>query len=324
MTLLRGMLNALWSARLAAGLFIVLVAVNLLLSPARFAPSALGTTLGLAAPLILAALASTPVILAGRGGMDISVGPLMGLLNVVVVQYLTVTWGLESPLIFFAVVMVLGALSGLINGVLTAVVHIQPIVATLGTYLVYSGLTLYLMPAPGGTIPDWLRTFSGGGSFIPILLVLTIWWLLQRTAAYEQIMFTGGDDRAAYTSGMRITQVRLLAYVLTGVFAGIGALSLSALLGSADPTVGPDYTLIAIAAAVLGGVNLAGGRGTLIGALLGALDIFLLQSVLTFFNVSTFVLQMAYGVILVAVVTFNSPRVQARLARLLRRRRLPA
>ena len=79
------------------------------------------------------------------------------------------------------------------------------------------------------------------------------------------------------------------------LFAGVAGLMLTALIGSADPTVGPNYTLIAISAVALGGVSLAGGRGGLIGAAIGAIDIFLLQSALTFFNVSTFVLQIAYG-----------------------------
>ncbi len=99
--------------------------------------------------------------------------------------------------------------------------------------------------------------------------------------------------------------------MISGAFGGIAALSLGALIGSADPNVGPNYTLLAISAVALGGVSLAGGRGGLAGAAIGAIDIFLLQSALTFFNVSTFVLQVAYGAILVLAV--SSTAIQERI-----------
>lgn len=308
--------SRLGQAQFAALFFVVLVTINILLNPARFSPSALGVTIGLAAPLILAAVASTPVILSGGGGIDLSVGPFMGLINVVVVQILFMNSGISSPLVILPVVILLGAFSGVLNGVLAAVVRIQPIVATLGTYLIYVGLTLFLMPAPAGDVPDWIGGFARGASVVPIAFVFLIWWLIRRLPLYDHLMAVGGDDRAAYTSGVPVTAVRILAYVITGVFAAIAGVSLSALLGSADPTVGPTYTLNAVAAVALGGVSLGGGRGGIVGAMLGAVDIFLLQSILTFFNVSTFILQIAFGIILVIAIVLNSAPVQERLRRI--------
>ncbi|MER8799422.1 hypothetical protein [Mesorhizobium sp. M0998] len=119
-------------------------------------------------------------------------------------------------------------------------------------------------------------------------------------------MAVGSDDRAAYTAGIPVTKVRFIAYVMTGILAACAGLMLTALIGSADPNIGPTYTLIAIAAVALGGVSLAGGRGGLAGAAIGAVDIFLLQSVLTAFNVSTYVLQIAYGAILVVAVIMTA------------------
>jgi ribose transport system permease protein len=304
------------TAQFAALFFIVLLAINIALNPARFGPSALGITIGLAAPLILVAVASTPVILAGGGGIDLSVGPFMGLINVIIVQYLFTNGGISSPFAILPIIIALGALSGLINGLLTSVVRIQPIVATLGMYLVYVGITLRLMPAPGGDIPEWIGALSRGASIVPIAAVFAAWLLIRRLPLYDHLMAVGGDDRAAYTSGVLVATVRILAYVITGVFAAVAGLSLSALLGSADPTVGPTYTLNAIAAVALGGVSLAGGRGGLVSATLGAVDIFLLQSVLTFFNVSTFILQIAFGVILVVAIVLNAAPVQAAFRRL--------
>lgn len=304
-------------ARLAAVLGVTLLVINVVLNPARFAPSALGTTLGLMAPLILAALAVTPAILAGRGGIDISVGPLMTLINVIIVQIVIIRFGQTSPLIIVPVALLVGIASGLFNGFLATVVRLQPIVATLGTYLIYSSLAVWIMPSPGGTVPVWMAALSSAWALLPLIVVAAGWALLQRTVLYEQIMATGGDDRAAYTSGVNVTAVRMAAYVITGCVAAIGALALGALIGSGDPKVGPGYTLTAIAGAALGGVSLAGGVGGFVGAGLGAVDIFLIQSILTHFNVSPFALQIAYGAILVMALILNSPET----FRLWRRRR---
>jgi ribose transport system permease protein len=303
-------------ARFAALFFIVLLIINVLLSPARFRPSELGILLGLAAPVIYASIAATPPILSGRGGIDVSVGPFMGLVNVLIVQGVITNLGLTDPWTVIPIALGFGLLSGLLNGLLAAVIRIPPIVATLGTYLIYSGLTTYIMPAPSGDVPQWLAALSEEASFVPLALLFLFWWGVRRLPFYEQLMATGGDDRAAYASGVNVTAVRVGAYILGGLFASVGGLSLTALLGSGDPTVGAPYTLTAIAGAALGGVSLAGGRGGLFGAMLGAIDIFLLQNILTFLNVTSFVLQMAYGFVLVVAVILNSEVIQRRLGEL--------
>lgn len=297
----------------AVVLFAVLLALNVWLNPARFAPAAWGTLIGLAAPLVGAALASAPVILAGRGGIDVSVGPTMGFVNAVLISVLVLGAGIASPFVLVPAALLIGVAVGAANGWLATIVRVQPIVATLGTYLVLAGVTLTILPAPVGPAPDWLKALSGPASIVPLAAVFAIWWGLRRTPFYDHLMAVGSDDRAAYTAGVPVTLVRFLAYVLTGLFAGIAGIMLTALIGSADPNIGPTYTLIAISAVALGGVSLAGGRGGLVGAAVGALDIFLLQSALTFFNVSTFVLQIAYGTILVAAVVLTA--VQDRLSR---------
>src|SRR5258708_4045606 len=197
-------------AQFAVIFFVMLLVINIFLNPARFRLDALGTAFGLAAPLILAAVASTPVILAGRGGIDISVGPLMGLLNVLVVHFMIGNWNISSPYLIVPFVIVVGALSALINAFLAAGLHLHPIVATLGPYLIYSGLTTALLPAPGGTVPDWLAALSGATSVIPVIAILIGWWVIKQTPYYEHLMATGGDDRAAYTSSIPITTVRMV------------------------------------------------------------------------------------------------------------------
>lgn len=289
----------------ALALFVVLMAANVLLNPGRFAPGAWGATIGLAAPLIAASIAATPVILGGRGGIDVSVGPLMGFVNALIVETLIADAGISSPWVVVPAALAIGAIAGALNGFLAVLVRIQPIVATLGTYLVFTGLTLTIVPAPTGTVPHWIQSLSGELSIAPLLAIAAAWLALKQLPYYDQLMAVGSDDRAAYTAGVPVALVRFLSYCLTGVFAGAAGLLLTALIGSADPNVGPGFTLLSISAVALGGVSLAGGRGGLLAAVIGASDIFLLQSALTYFNVSTFVLQIAYGLILVASISLS-------------------
>ncbi len=289
----------------AFALLIVLLIVNISLNPARFAPAAWGETIGLAAPLIAASIAATPAMLGGRGGIDVSVGPLMGFVNAVVVQALLIDAGISSPWIVIPAALAVGVLAGALNGALAAFVRIQPIVATLGTYLLFSGLTLTIVPAPTGTVSPWIKSLSSQLSIIPLAALVVLWLAIKQLPYYDQLMAVGSDDRASYTAGVPVAWVRFLSYCLTGLFAGVAGLLLTALIGSADPNVGSSFTLLSISAVALGGVSLAGGRGGVLAAIIGAADIFLLQSALTFFNVSTFVLQIAYGLILVASISLN-------------------
>lgn len=291
---------------MALALLVVLIALNAALNPARFVPQAWGTLLGLAAPLLCAAAAAMPALLGGRGGIDVSVGPLMGFVNAVVVQVMVQDFGATSPLAIVPAALGLGAIVGTLNGALAVAVRVQPIIATLGTYLVLSGLTVTILPAPIGGAPDWLKSLSGAWSALPYAAIVLAWVGITRTPFHSALLAIGSDDRAAFTAGVPVEAVRFLSYVLTGVFGAVAGLSLTALIGSGDPAVGPNFTLLAISAAALGGVSLAGGRGGLLAASLGALDIFLLQSALTYFNVSTFVLQIAYGLILVCSVSLNA------------------
>ncbi|MEJ5080984.1 MULTISPECIES: ABC transporter permease [unclassified Ochrobactrum] len=296
--------------RLATILFVILLVVNIVLNPVRFAPSNWGAVLGLAAPLLLTSLAITIPFLAGRGSIDISVGPLVGLINVILVQLLITKGGISSPFVIIPAAIALGVLAGALNGLLAAIIRIQPIVATLGTYLIFGGLALTILPSPSGSVPAWFAALAGPWSILPVGTAILIWIGIKRLPFYETLMAVGSEDRAAYTAGVNVPLVRFMAYVLAGLFAGLAAISLTALIGSGDPIIGPGYTLIAIAAVALGGVSLAGGVGGLKAAFLGAADIFLLQSMLTAFNVSTFVLQAVYGAVLVLAVCLNSEKLK--------------
>jgi ribose transport system permease protein len=294
----------------AAALFLILLVANLIKIPAFVGPSQFAGTLAVAAPFVIAAIASTPSILSGGGGIDLSIGPLLGFVNVVLIIVLMPN-GLAGPATAVPILLALGALAGFVNGLLVAVIRLQPIVATLGMYLVLAGMSLRETPQPIGNAPHWIVRFDGSFGHIPGALILTaipvaIWLVLRRTPFHKALLAVGGDDRAAFSAGIDVTRVRVAAYTLGGLFAGVAGLALTALVQSADPTLGPQYTLVAIAAVALGGTSLAGGRGGIAGSILGALSIFLIQNLLTALRVSSFYLQIAYGLILVVAVVTNA------------------
>jgi ribose transport system permease protein len=286
-------------------LLIVLLVLNAIANPVAFEPSQILITVGIAAPLVLAAMAVTPAVLVGGGGIDLSVGPLMSVVGAIVVVEVVGQLHVTTPLVVIPVALGVGIASGVFTGLLVAVLRLQPMVATLGTYLAYGGLALVIAPQPMGSVPSWLGAMAQDGSIPTLVIVIGAWWFFTRTPLYDALMATGGDDRAAYAAGVPVTVVRLMAYTMSGLLAAIGGLSLAALLASADPNAGAEYTLLGIAAVALGGVSLAGGRGGMFGAVIGALDVFLIQNILTYYNISSFVEQVFYGTVLVAAVCVN-------------------
>ncbi len=309
------LLSRLEGAQFALLLFVPLFLATVFITPSRFSYENLGITLGLMVPLILAACAATPVIVGGREGIDLSVGPLIGVINVILVKWIVLDAGITTPFVIVPAALVLGVFVGAVNGWLAVYLGVQPIVATLGTFLILSGIATWILPSPMGPAPDWLIAMSEGLSFIPLLVVAAGWYAFKKLPLHGLLFAIGNDDRGAYAAGVNVNLVRFSAYLVTGAIAAVAALSLTALLGSADAQVGPDFTLLAIAAAALGGVSLAGGKGRMTGAALGAVDIFLLQNLITHFNVSPFAIRITYGLVLVVAVVLNSERIAAMFAR---------
>ena len=313
---LRGVLRG--YAGFALGLFVVLLVANLLTDPKFIEPAYAAGTLAVAAPLVIAAMAETAPVLAGGGGIDLSVGPLLGFINVIIMVWL-VPHNLGNPATAIPLILLIGAGVGLANGLLVTVVRLQPIVATLGAYLVITGLSLGLMPQPAGVAPQWMDGLAGSYGPLPGAVILVgvpalAWLLLYRSTYIRQLLAVGGNDRAAFSAGVNVGAVRLGAYVISGLFAAVAGLALTALVQSGDATLGPNYTLLAITAVALGGTSLAGGIGGLSGSILGAIDIYLIENWLTARNVSSFWLQVAYGAILVLALMLNSGIRQASLS----------
>lgn len=293
-------------------LFVVLLCCIAIGGGNLFTLNGMSGAILVATPLILTTLAATPIVMAGRGAVDLSVGPLLGFINVTLIAWV-VGNGITNPVAVFAWAVGLGAAYQLIQALVIIYVRVAPIIVTLSGFLVLSGVNLMVMSRPGGVAPDWMLSWGAGTSlFSPVLSLLAVayglWFLLRQTSFFRNLRMTGADERMAFTSGVEIDAVRITAHVIGGVFAGLAALSYTALISSGDPTQGSTYTLQAITALVLGGANLAGGRGGVIGSTLGAINMFLISYLLSTFNfgtVSGFVTQMAFGMILVASLLVN-------------------
>jgi ribose transport system permease protein len=273
-----------------------------------------------AAPFIITAMAQTAVVMSGDGGVDLSVGPLAGLVNAFIASVL-VPHGWTDPVSIVGASLLVGVASGLLNGIMVAVVRVQPIIATLGTYLAYQGITLEMMPMAGGQAPDWLVGLANSRGGVPGVLVLLValgvaWVAFERTAFRRNLLAVGGDARAAYASGVNVAAVRIIAYVIGGILAAIAGLVFTAALGSGDPRVGVPYTLSSIAAVALGGVALNGGRGGMLGSAAAGALLFLIQTLFTLAQVSIFYIQIMYGVILFLALTLNAAGERARRARM--------
>lgn len=287
-------------------IFFALLIFAVIRGPNLISGAGIGSAVIVVAPLILATYALTIIVMAGRAGVDLSMGPLIGFINVGMIQLFSAGF-MESPIAFFLYAMGVGVAYQLLQGLIIIFVRVQPIIVSLSGYLTLVGLNLIIMPRPGGVAPEWMFAWGSGTSLFSAVLVILIvatagWYLISRTAFFGHLRLMGSDERAAYTSGVHINWVRLGAHAIGGVYAGLAAITFTSLISSGDPTQGTTYTLMAVTALVLGGANLAGGRGSAFGSLLGALNIYLITYVLSTFNfgkVQSFVTDLAYGVMLV-------------------------
>jgi ribose transport system permease protein len=305
-----------WPALAAFALVFVgnIIANPIFVSQDNWRPVLLG-----AAPFIITTWAQTVPIMSGNGDLDLSIGPLAGLVNAVLAMTLP-DLGITDPFSMIAIALAIGVASGLLNGFLVTIVRVQPIIATLGTFLTYQGLTLELLPISGGSAPPWMKVISGStlgipGVFFIFILIAVAWWLLGKTAYRRNLLAVGGDIRAAYTAGINVIAVRIMAFVISGVLAAITGIVFTATIGAADPTIGTPYILTSIAGVALGGIAFSGGQGGLLGAAAGGALLFLIENLFSLAQVSIYYIQIAYGAILLAALALNSVVDRARRRR---------
>lgn len=300
----------------------VLVLVGLALAMALLAPNFLSLSNFLnilLATAVIGVLAIAATFVLCAAGLDLSLGSVLAVAGVTS-GVLCVNLGLPWPLGLLGGMLASGLL-GLVNGLLVAWAGIPAFIVTLGMLSVARGLALIIADGkPVYGLPSAI-TFLGQGRFLGIpmpvwvflVLVIIFHLVLSRTRFGRYTLVIGDNEMAARVTGIDVPAHKIRLYMLSGALAGLAGLLFAARVNAADPTAGVSYELSAITAAVIGGTNLFGGRGTVIGTLIGALIMGILQNGLNLMAVPSFYQQVAIGTILVLAVWLDRVRDRRRV-----------
>jgi ribose transport system permease protein len=255
--------------------------------------------------LSLAAMAQTLVVL--TGGIDLSVGSLISLTTCFAATYMGTSLPTTLPVILGT--LLLGVVAGTLNGLVVVFGRLEPLIATLGTSFVFGGIALQIRPQPGGTVPGWFATtLTGNLSFLPYSLVLLlatvclVWVPLRKSRIGRAIQAVGDNEHSAFISGLNPKKAKLVAYATAGLLTAIAGLFITAQTTSGDPNVGDVYTLNSIAAVVLGGVSLRGGRGNVAGPILSGFLLSTIVSALLAWGISALWQSLIQGLVLLLVL----------------------
>ena len=254
-------------------------------------------------------------------GIDLSVGSVVALTGIVSASFATTsaTAGIIGapypPYVALAVGLLVGVACGAVVGLIVSRFAVPAFVATLGMLSAARGLTLIYgggKPVPALT-PDfrWIGTGSVSIPMPVILLALVFivaWWVLNRTRFGRYIYAVGGNPHAAITSGINVSKLRFLVYVISGGLSGLAGMILAARTGSALPQAGIAYELDAIAAVVIGGTSLSGGVGRITGTLIGALIIGVMNNGLDLMGIQSYYQQVLKGALIVGAVMLDQKR----------------
>jgi ribose transport system permease protein len=258
--------------------------------------------------LLLAATGQTIVLL--RGGIDLSIGGMISLGTVIAATH----FGDDAAttMLWAVLVALIGATAGALNGVLISALRLQPFLVTLASWSILSGAALMILPTDGGHLPDAWTAF-GGDAFLGLSssvwllgLLIVFWFWFKATRLGVAVRATGSNERSAVLSGVPIVAINVAVYGLSGLFAALAALYLTTQTGTGSPTIGKDYILPSVAAAVIGGISLFGGRGGLIGTVIGTFIFTIIGNLVFVLNVSSYWQPIVSGLILLVAVLASS------------------
>jgi ribose transport system permease protein len=305
----RALRRSLWTFGLVALLAAVFLFTKLI-QPSYGATGIQGLAVSVAA-LAFAAVAQAIVVMSG--GIDLSIGAMMALTNVVAAVAMR-GQSEETGLAIAIGVLLLGVLLGTINGMLIAFTRVADIIVTLAMSFVWAGCALLVLKVPGGQASPWLTDLAKGSlgtewlpkpAVVVLLIVAVIWIPLRRSRLGLSLYAIGSDRLAAFRSGVPVGRTKIASYALAGLFSALGGLAITANTGIGTPLPG-GYTLTSVAAVVLGGVSLAGGRGGVFGPIVAVIILALIRADMTFLNLNSNLATVTQGVILIVVVMFGS------------------
>jgi len=297
------------------GFLIVLSLVSGLMNQFFFTAGNLSNLVTTALPYIFFSFGQTLVLLIG--GIDLSIGSVVSVANVICATLMDQTLG--GFLAGFAAAAALGIAVGAINGFLITKGRIQPIIVTLATQTAFSGVALAILPAPGGTTNfNFAAAMSGNFAGIPvpflimILVTLIMWILLNKTRFGTSVYAIGGNEDAAYSTGIMVGAKKMSVYMFSGFLSSLAGIFLSSQMYSGAPTLGVNFTMISITTAVVGGTALTGGKGGIIGTVAGVFILIIINNLLNLINVSSFYQYVMQGVILVLAIAIGSIKARKR------------
>ncbi|ANZ99902.1 ribose ABC transporter permease [Carnobacterium divergens] len=289
---------------------LVLMVIVTILNPNFIAPINLLNLLRQVSVNALIAFGMTFVIL--TGGIDLSVGSTLALSGALVAGM--IASGLD-PILAMIIGVVIGGVLGAVNGLLITKGKMAPFIATLATMTIYRGATLvYTDGNPITGIGDsFIFKFVGRGYLfnipVPVILMVIafvlLYVLLHKMTFGRKTYAIGGNEKASYIAGIKIDKVKTLIYALSGMMASVAGIIITSRLNSAQPTAGQAYEMDAIAAVVLGGTSLSGGKGRIFGTLIGALIIGTLNNGLNLLGVSSFYQQIVKGIVIIIAVLLD-------------------
>ncbi|HLI61148.1 MAG TPA: ABC transporter permease [Solirubrobacteraceae bacterium] len=293
-----------WSNIITAAILGALIAADLSIQPALGNLVQIGLLIETALPLVLLAVAQTFVVLVG--GIDLSVGGVY-----VVTNAITVTWvGLHGGAHQWLLVVALGfgVAMGALNGLLVVRLGFQPFIATLGTWTIFNGIALTILPTDGGSPPPLLSNLlldqvAGIPSSIVILAGIVVAWRLLRASRFGMRMYAvGADEERARLNGTPVRTVKLCVYVIAGLCAALAGIYAAGANASGTPTGGDAYILTSVAAVVIGGTSLRGGEGGVGMTVMGAMSLTLINDIVGAENLNTWVSVAAASALLLAMV----------------------
>ncbi len=272
--------------------FVVAILINLFFQPDMFARETLNGNMRVFLPLILVAVGQAVVIIAG--GIDISVGAIVSIVNAL----LATRVGLDAPsdqvALYIGAALLVGVLAGAINGFFIAYLRLQPIITTYATSFLFAGVALWILPQPGGGIPAGVSSFYRTTTPLGLPLafyifpVLILAWVFLRSTRYGRYLFAvGGKAQAAYETAVPVDLVRFSTYVISGFMAALGGIAITMLAGSGNARIGDPLTLSSVTAVVIGGTSMSGGVGGVTGAIIGSITLGVIQNIISFANIDT-------------------------------------
>ncbi|MDD5017492.1 MAG: ABC transporter permease [Eubacteriales bacterium] len=300
-----GKLKINWSFAVPCIVLAMLIIAMGILKPATLSLYFLGIKCDISVSLVFVAAGQTLVLISE--GIDLSVGGVMSIATCIMA-----TMSEISLVGAILLCLVIGLAVGCINGLLISKLKMQPLITTLSTWTVLGGCALWILKTDGGYIPPAFTNFlihRVGGipvTLLFIIAVLIMWFFLKNTAFGYSVYAIGSNERAAYFNGIHITKTKIKIFCISGVCAALGGIMYAGINATGSPTVGESNIMMSIAAAVIGGTSLTGGRGGVTGTVVGVFILKLISDILVFAGITSYYTSLCQGLLLIICVAIGS------------------